>query len=127
MAGRPAWAFVLSLIGGAITLVVGMSDINEWYFLHSTVGGFSYSSLGLGSVPSAEAIYLFIIGGFCGASIIVGSILQYSGGNSKVRVGSILVLVGSIVSIPTTYFGVFIGGALSVTGGALGLAWKPSL
>ncbi|MDG7008587.1 MAG: hypothetical protein JRN06_10150 [Nitrososphaerota archaeon] len=126
MVGRPTSAFFFSAVGGAITLVVALTAIRSWFVLHSELGaGFGYSSLALGSVPSAEAMVLFIIGAFCGISIIVGAFLQYSGGKRKVRLGSTLVLVASVVSIPTTFFGGVFGGVLSITGVVLGFAWKP--
>lgn len=127
MAGRPTSAFLFSAIGGAITLAVALITIHSWFGLYSELGaGFDYSSLGLGSVPSAEAMVLFIIGAFCGISMITGAVLQYSGEKSKVRLGSILVLITSIVSIPTTFFGGVFGGVLSIIGVALGFAWKPA-
>ena len=126
MAGRPTSAFLFSAAGGSITLVVALVTIRSWFVLNSELGaGFDYSSLGLGSVPSAEAMVLFILGAFCGISIIAGAALQYSGGRRKVRLGSIVVLIASIVSIPTTFFGGMFGGVLSIVGVALGFAWKP--
>jgi hypothetical protein len=126
VADRPTSAFVLSLIGGIITLISGLISINSWFALYSTLGpGFVYSSLGLGDMASGEAIVFFIIGAICGTLIIVGAVLQHSGEKSRVRRGSILVLIASIVGIPSTYFGMFIGGILSVVGAAQGLAWKP--
>lgn len=126
MAGRPASAFLFSTIGGAITLALALVTIHSWFGLRSELGaGFEYNSLGLGSVPSAEALVLFIIGAFCGILMIAGAVLQYSGERWKVRMGSAVVLIASIASIPTTFFGGVFGGVLSMIGVALGFAWKP--
>ena len=127
MADRPTSAFVLSLIGGTITLIVGLISIHSWSYLDSTVGGgFDYQTWPISVNFSAEAaLLLFVTGAICGISIIVGAVMQYSGERSRVRRGSILVLVASIMGIPSTSFGWFIGGVLSVVGAAQGIAWKP--
>jgi hypothetical protein len=125
---RPIAAFAFSLIGGIITLIVSLITINTWFSLYSTAGaGFAYSSLVLGDIPSGEAIVFFIVGSLCGISIIAGAILQFSGKKSRVRIGSILALLALVIGIPTTFFGMVIGGILSVIGVALGLTWKPDL
>src|SRR5712692_2230264 len=126
MTERPTTAFILSLIGGIITLILGLLSINSWFSLHSTVGGgFNYELFNFVNMTAGAAILLFVLGAICGISIIIGAVLQYSGEKSRVRVGSILVLVASIVGIPSTFFGLIIGGILSVVGAALGLTWKP--
>jgi hypothetical protein len=126
VADRPISAFAFSLIGGIITLIVSLITINTWFNLYSTLGaGFAYSSLILGDIPSGEAIVFFIVGALCGISIVAGAVLQYSGKKSRVRTGSILALFALVIGIPTSFFGMVIGGILSVVGVALGLTWKP--
>jgi len=51
--------------------------------------------------------------------------MQYSGARSKVKVGSILVLLATVIGIPATSFGWLIGGILSTLGAYMGLGWKP--
>lgn len=127
MAGRPTAAFLLSLAGGALTLAVGATDLLAWRSLYSQLGpGFRYDSLGLGSVPSGEALGLFVVGTLCGIVIVAGAVLQCTGGRSNVRVGSTLVLAGLVLGIPTTYAGQILGGVLCAAGALLGLAWRPS-
>jgi hypothetical protein len=126
MPQRPIAAYAFSLVGGIVTLAAALIGINSWFALHSALGaGFAYSSLGLGDVPSGEAIFLFGIGAICGISIIAGAVIQYSGERLKVRAGTILILVASLIGIPSTYFGMIMGGVLSVVGVVLGSAWRP--
>ncbi len=118
-------AFIFSLIGGVITLAVGLTSVNSWLGLYSEVGaGFSYSTLGLGDIASGEAIVSFILEAVCGVLIVAGAAIVYQGKSSRVRVGSVLVLTASIVTVPM-WFGMIIGGVLSSVGAALGLTWKP--
>ncbi|MDA4126068.1 MAG: zinc ribbon domain-containing protein [Thaumarchaeota archaeon] len=120
MADRPTAAFVLSLIGGIITLILG-----------SIAGaGFAAGLFGLGtaslSVAIGAAIIFLVVGLICGILIIVGAVLQYSEDKSRVRTGSIVVLVFTLVGIPFTFFGLIIGGIMSIIGAVLGFTWKPS-
>lgn len=121
MASRPTLAFLFSLAGGILTLAAALGGLYAWLTFYS---GFDYMSLGLGSVPSAEAIDLFVAGTLCGAAIILGAVLQYSGKKSRVWLGSAVVLVALVASIPTTFFGQVVGGVLSALGVAFGFAWK---
>jgi hypothetical protein len=129
MGSRPTLAFLCSLIGGITTLIIGLILVNSWFLLYSETGGasFTYWLLGdLFSFTAAEALALFIIGAICGVLIIVGAVLQFSGKKARVRIGSLLVVVASIIGAPSTYFGMIIGGFLSVVGAALGFGWKSS-
>jgi hypothetical protein len=94
------------------------TEINAWC-------GLCLPSLGLGDVSSGEAIFLFVIGAICGISIMAGAVLQFSGERLKVRAGTVIILVASLIGIPSTYFGMIIGGVLSIVGVALGSAWRP--
>jgi len=129
MADRPASAFACSLVGGFITLGASLLSINGWLFMYSSSGlTFTYSLwyvIGFADFTAAEALVLFVIGVASGALIISGAVLQHSGQRLKVRNGSIVVLISTIVGVPATYFGMLIGGILSVTGAYLGLTWKP--
>jgi hypothetical protein len=126
---RPNSAFACSVIGGAITLISSIVSINSWFFMYSGSGTtFNYTLwyfFGSVDFTAAEALVLFVIGVICGVLIIFGAVLQYSGQESNVRNGSILVLLATIVGVPSTYFGMLIGGILSITGAYAGLTWKP--
>jgi len=129
MADRPVSAFVCSLIGGTITILSSLLSINGWFFMYSNSGlTFTYSLwyvIGFADFTAVEALVLFVMGVACGVLIISGGVLQHSGQKSKVKNGSIVVLIATIVGVPSTYFGMLIGGILSVVGAYVGLTWKP--
>jgi len=89
------------IAGGFISIIPGM----EW------LGGLM--------------IVLGILGLIFGIIVLVGAIMIYSGERSKVRTGSILVLVFSILNLIFGGGGFFIGFILGLIGGILGLVWKP--
>ena len=60
-----------------------------------------------------------------GVVVLVGTFLINSGDESKVKTGSVLVLVFSVLSI-LMGGGFLVGFILGIVGGALGLSWKPS-
>jgi len=129
MADRPNSAFACSLVGGLFALGSSLLSINGWVFMYSNSGlTFTYSLwyiIGFADFTAVEALVLFVIGVACGIMIIIGAALQHSGQMPKVRNGSIIVLIATIVGVPATYFGMLIGGILSVIGAYLGLVWKP--
>jgi len=129
MADRPTSAFACSLVGGLFTLGSSLLSTNGWLFMYSNSGlTFTYSLwyvIGFVDFTAAEALVLFVIGVACGIMIITGALLQHSGQGSKVKNGSIIVLIATIVGIPGTYFGMLIGGILSVIGAYLGFTWRP--
>jgi nitric oxide reductase large subunit len=125
MTDRPTAAFVFSLIGGIATLIIALVGIRSWFSLSSRLGpGFSFGWLGFPDVTSAEAIILFVVGAILAVLTIAGAVVQYSGRKSRVKTGSIFVLVFSLAGIPFTFFGMIIGGSLSTAGALLGLTWK---
>jgi hypothetical protein len=92
------------------------------------------SSLGGGHMPGVpyplELIgslitVIGVVGLIFGILILVGATMIYSGEPSKVRIGSILVLIFSILSLLTVGGGFLIGFILGLIGGILGLTWKP--
>ncbi len=128
---HPVSAFQLSLIGGIITLAVTLLTINGWLSMYSSNGtNFGYSQWLLVAsldLSAMDGLALLIVGVVSGILIVVGAVLQHSGGRSKVKWGSVLVLAGTVIGIPTTSFGWFFGGLLSVLGAAFGLGWKPEV
>ena len=129
MTERPTSAFASSLVGGIITLATTLLVINSWFAMYSTNGtAFGYSQwLVVASInlTAMEGLALLFVGVACATVILVGGAMQYSGKKSKVRDGSILVLIGTIVGIPTTSFGWLLGGLMSTLGAYLGFGWKP--
>ena len=128
---RPTSAFVCSLIGGLIALLYSLVLINSWFFMYSNSGTtFNYSVwyfVGSLNFTAAEALALFVTGVVCGLLTIFGAVLQYSGRKSRVKSGSIIVLAATVVAIPSTYFGMFLGGILATYGAYVGLTWKPRI
>jgi hypothetical protein len=129
VADRPTSAFVASLAGGVLTLIVESIMIQSWFEMYSTNGtNFGHSQWLVVAIINLSAIgglTILLIGGACGIAITVGGVMQYSGRRSKVRTGSILVLVGTTIGIPATSFGWLLGGLFSTLGAYLGLRWKP--
>jgi hypothetical protein len=118
---RPTAAFVLSLIEG-IFILIGSLIVST---LAGVVGGAMMLIPFLGGF-GALLIFLGILGVILGIIIIIGAIMINSGDPSRVRIGSILVLIFSILSLFTTNGGFIVGFILALIGSILGLVWKPS-
>ena len=125
MSERPSSAFAFSLLGGIITLISALLLIHSWLFMYGISGTtFSYTMLvDLLNFTAIEALVIFVVDVACGVLIIFGAVLQRSGLKSRVRAGSITLLIATIVAAPSTTFGFLIGGILSTYGGYLGLTW----
>lgn len=73
--------------------------------------------------PGSLTFPIFVVSGLvCSALVIVGATLQYSNEASRIRRGSILVLVFTVVGIPFTFFGFVLGGVLGIVGATLGFS-----
>lgn len=118
MADKPTAAFILSLIGGIFIIIVGLVTIA----LGSFIGGLGFGTGG------AVVAGIGAIGLICGLLTILGAVWINSGEQGKVRNGSILVLIFSILSLIFAATGGFvIGFLLGLIGAILGLTWKPSM
>ncbi len=124
MSEKPVAAFVLSLISGILVLLTSLFILVSVELL--SLGG---EGLGIVFLEVIEALIrvLGILGLIFGVLIIVGAVMIYSGTPQKVKIGSILVLVFSIISLFTVGGGFFIGFILGLIGGILGLTWKPPI
>jgi len=96
-----------------------------------TVGGvgfaYAFFSFTPGAFSATDAAVLFAVMGLvCGASIVAGSVLQFSENRRRVRNGSLIVLFFALVSIPFTLAGLIVGFVLSIIGAILGFTWKPA-
>jgi len=76
------------------------------------------------NLSAMGGLVLLFVGLGCAIVILVGGVMQYSGTKTKVRRGSILVLISTIIGIPATSFGWLLGGLLSTLGAYFGLVWK---
>lgn len=127
MGEKPTAAFVLSLISGVLVLLTALL-----VFVAASLLGSIISEIpeipGGSAILTIDPVWFAVIGTaglIFGVLILVGAGMIHSGEPGKVRVGSILVLVFSILSLFTVGGGFFIGFVLGLIGGILGLTWKP--
>ena len=120
MADKPTVAFVLSLFGGIIYLLVGL--------VVSAFPSFLGSYADLAGVPGV-GVAIAVVGGvglISGVLMFVGSIMMKTTRTSRVRMGSVLVLVFTIIGAAFTVGGFGVGFILALIGSIMGLVWKPS-
>jgi len=119
---KPTAAFVLSLIGGILILLGGIVGA-----IIGIIGGAAISIIpGFGWLGGLIVILGFL-GLIFGIIVIIGAVMINSGEKDKVRTGSILVLIFSILSLFVGGTGGFvIGFILGLVGSILGLTWKPA-
>jgi len=117
--GKPTAAFVLSLIGGLIYLIVGLIIVGA-----STIASSFTDIVALPEIGTLLAV-VGGIGVLCGLIMAVGAVLMYSESKSRVRLGAVLVLVFALVGALFTVGGFVIGFILALVGSILGLVWKP--
>lgn len=118
MSDKPTAAFVLSLIAGILIMIEGI--------IYAVAGAICGEIIGV-FVPLAGAIFILMMALelIFGVIVIVGATLINKAEPSKVKSGSIIVLIFSILSIFTGSGGFIVGLILGVIGGILGLVWKP--
>jgi hypothetical protein len=116
---KPGSAYGLSLTGGIFILLGGILAIILDVFAGTTLFLFGLGGLGM------AAVALGVFGLVCGIIIIVGAEMMNSGDIGRVRTGSILVLVFSILSWFGSFGGFIIGFILALIGSIMGLAWHP--
>ncbi|MDA4125466.1 MAG: hypothetical protein OK438_08515 [Thaumarchaeota archaeon] len=118
MAEKPTAAFVLSLIGGIIYLIVGLIIAGASAVAGSYAGMAGFPGVGL-AVAAVGGIGLV-----SGIIMVIGSIMMNNSDKSRVKTGSILVLVFTIIGAIFTVGGFFLGFILALIGSILGLTWK---
>lgn len=119
MGSKPTAAFVLSLIGGVLIVICGLG-----YAVLGAVCG-SIASMAPGGGGAGAAIFLYMaLGLISGIIVIAGAVMINKAEPDKVKNGSILVILFSIVSL-VSGGGFYIGAILGIIGGVLGLVWKP--
>ena len=119
-------AIILSLVGGICILlaglaIIGLGQIIANYYNGSLTGLYEYAALGL--VP--------------GIITIAAAVVLYSREKSRVRIGSALVLILTLVSLAGGYAmtgsilggliidGFLLGFILTLIGSIMGLVWSP--
>ena len=115
-------SFVLSLIAGVLILLGGIFGA-----IVGIIGGAMIGVIpGLGWLGGL-VIILGFLGLIFGIIVIVGAVMINSGERDRVKTGSIIVLIFSILSLFVGGTGGFIVGfILGLIGGILGLTWKPT-
>ena len=116
---KPTAAFVLSLIAGVLIVICGLG----YAVLGAICGSIASMSPGGGGAGAAIFIYM-ALGLISGVIVIAGAVMINKAEPDKVKKGSILVVVFSIVSL-VSGGGFYIGAVLGIIGGVLGLVWKP--
>ncbi|MEM2337719.1 MAG: DUF6114 domain-containing protein [Candidatus Bathyarchaeia archaeon] len=120
MGEKPTAAFVLSLVAGILILLSGIFSAIVAIIGGAIVGmvpGFGW----LGGLIMIMGILGFIFG----IIVIIGAVMINSGERERVKTGSIIVLIFSILSLLVSGGGFFIGFILGLVGSILGLTWKP--
>jgi len=119
---KPTAAFALSLIAGILILLGGIFGA-----ILGTIGGVMVGAIpGFGWLGGL-IVALGLLGLIFGILVIVGAVMINSGEQGKVKTGSIIVLIFSILSLFAGGTGGFvIGFILGLVGSILGLTWKPS-
>lgn len=121
VAEKPTAAFILSLIGGIIYLLVGALIAVGAAFIGSVAGLAGAGAIGLAVVAVGS------IGLVSGVVMIIGAAIMNTSDKSRVKTGSILVLVFTLIGAIFTVGGFLVGFILALIGSILGLTWKPSM
>jgi hypothetical protein len=110
MAEKPTVAFILSLIGGIIVLVVG--------FFVMMVSGAHTGGFNLG-----------LLGVIWGILIMIGAAMLYSRPQQHKTWGIIVIVLSFLSWFVLALVGIygFIGFMVGLLGGSLGIRWKPSV
>lgn len=121
MGEKPTAAFALSLVGGILILINGII----MFVGAGILAGIAAVVPGVGPAIGGLIMAYAALGLVMGILVIVGAVMINSGAINKVRVGSILVIVFSVISL-LSGGGFIIGFVLALVGGILGLVWKPT-
>jgi hypothetical protein len=117
----PTAAFVLSLIAGVLILLGGIFGA-----IVGIIGGAMIGVIpGLGWLGGLIVILGFL-GLIFGIIVIVGAVMINSGERDRVKTGSIVVLISSILTLFVGGIGGYTGFIVGFIGGMFGLLWKPT-
>lgn len=126
--GGPSAAFILSLIGGLLIFVSSAISI-VWFTVGSAPFGVYGGMMGnyhemFGSFGFGNGYLLgfSVLGLVCGVLVVIGSFMFNLRPLDHVTWGAV-VLTFSVVSF-ASIGGWFVGAALGIAGGALGIIWR---
>jgi hypothetical protein len=114
---RPTGAILLSLLGGLLVLVSGISTLIIGSFMSSIS---LIPGLGVGAIIVAAGVWGIV----CGLVMLIGSYLIQTRPRTAHTLWGILIFVFAL----TSYFGgggFFIGGILGIAGGLMAARWDP--
>ena len=131
---KPQVAFILSLIGGILMLLVG-GVFSTWFMFGGLgmrgmmdgfgdmMGGFQGMMGSLG-IPFGFMSGFFLVGLVSGVLVMIGALMLNTRPTEHTAWG-IIILVFSAISI-LGMGGFLIGAILGIIGGALAISWKPT-
>jgi hypothetical protein len=126
----PTGAFILSLVGGILVLLMGIMFLTiGTAFMGGTMGGYYPGMMGGYYYPGGAGLVSSIIAGIgiwgliCGVLILLGAFMIYTRPGSH-GIWGIIILIFSLLSF-IAGGGFIIGAILGVIGGILAIVWKP--
>jgi hypothetical protein len=117
---KPRSAYGLSLTGGIFILLGGIVSLIFDSILGVGLGIFGLGGLGI------LAVIAGVFGLVCGIIVLVGAQMINSHDVGRVRTGSVLVLIFSILSWFGSFGGFIVGFVLALIGSIMGLVWRPT-
>ena len=128
---RPTAAFTLSIIGVAFQFIAGLLLVFAM-FAFPYYYNISNGHMGSWMMPGMMFSFMFGYWGILWLILAIpiiaiglyGALLMNSSDLSRVRTGSTLVLIASILAFPVMW-GFIIGSLLMFIGSTLGLTWQP--
>ncbi|MCP8309450.1 MAG: hypothetical protein H3Z54_12295 [archaeon] len=128
---RPTAAFTLSIVGVAFQFIAGLFLVFAmfafpYYYNISNghMGPWMMPGIMFGPMFGYWGIFWLILAIPIIAIGLYGALLMNSSNLSRVRTGSTLVLIASILAFPVMW-GFIIGSLLMFIGSILGLTWQP--
>ncbi|MCP8308113.1 MAG: DUF4064 domain-containing protein [archaeon] len=126
---RPTAAFTLSIIGVAFQFVAGLFLVFVMFTFPYTINNGHTGPGMMMPVMMFSPVFGFGIFWLILAILIIaiglyGALLMNSSDLSRVRTGSTLVLIASILAFPVVW-GFIVGSLLMFIGSILGLTWQP--
>jgi len=132
---KPIAAFTLSVVGLAIQGVAGVLWVYMISFFSNNGDYFGFGMMGPWMMFGGGAPWMFGYSPFWFAFFIIfaaveitlgvlGVLWMNTANMSRIRTGSVLVLIASIIAFPTMW-GFIIGSLLMLIGSILGLTWQP--
>jgi hypothetical protein len=126
----PTVAFILSLVGGILVLLMGIMFLTiGTAFMGGMMGGYYPGMMGGYYYPGGAGFVSSIIAGIgiwgliCGVLILLGAFMIYTRPGSH-GIWGIIILIFSLLSF-IAGGGFIIGAILGVIGGILAIVWKP--